>query len=72
MKQKVRKQKHQFMNFVHVLVNYAAGGQNRKRKWFCARILKNELGSVSPKVSVLNQKFTKLIGQINAQNKTKV
>jgi len=72
MKKKTRQQYHQFMNFVHFLVNYAEGGQNRKRRFACARILKNELGTTLPKISLLNAKFNKLIGQINEQNQRKV
>lgn len=75
MKKKTRKQYHDFVQFAHFLVKYAQFGQNKKRRWFCARILKNELGTTKPTLSVLNLKFNKLIEAINKQNeqyKTKV
>lgn len=67
MKKKIRKQYHDFINFANILVNYAHFGQNKKRRFFCARILKNELGTTKPTLSVLNQKFNILVEQINAK-----
>lgn len=75
MKKKTRKQYHDFIRFANILINYAKSGQNKKRRWFCARILKNELGTTRPTLSVLNQKFNKLlefVNKQNEQNKTKV
>lgn len=65
MKKEIKKNYHNFLRTVYVVINYSRLKPRTSRVQMCRRILKNELGSLTPKQATIWKKFCILTGYKN-------